>query len=246
MKKHQDKDYLYKEFIVNHRMVKDIAQECGVSIGSIEQYLKRYGIKRGNIKYRLNEAKLDTTNPIFMYYCGLISTDGYMDKAVNRVSLRCGNLGCDRVFEKIKEYLEWEGSITKYRKCYDITPTSSKLKEVLISVGVSPLGKIYNEFPKEFYSQDCARMFFRGLLDGDGNIREKGVFRITISNKEYLEKFSEYVNSTLGTSTEVKPDRKYWKIEMRQHDSKVFLDWVYKGFEDFRFQDKYSVYDSFS
>ena len=227
-------------------MVKDIAQECGVSIGSIEQYLKRYGIKRGNIKYRLNEAKLDTTNPIFMYYCGLISTDGYMDKAVNRVSLRCSNLGCDRVFEKIKEYLEWEGSITKYRKCYDITLTSTKLKEILISVGVSPLGKIHNEFPKEFYSQDCARMFFRGLLDGDGNVREKGVFRITISNKEYLEKFSEYVNKTLGTSTEVKPDRKYWKIEMRQHDSKVFLDWVYKGFEDFRFQDKYSVYKSFS
>jgi hypothetical protein len=246
MKKHQDKDYLYKEFIINHRMVKDIAQECGVSIGSIEQYLKRYGIKRGNIKYRLNEAKLDTTNPIFMYYCGLISTDGYMDKAVNRVSLRCSNLGCDRVFEKIKEYLEWEGSITKYRKCYDITPTSTKLKEILISVGVSPLGKIHNEFPKEFYSQDCARMFFRGLLDGDGNVREKGVFRITISNKEYLEKFSEYVNKTLGTSTEVKPDRKYWKIEMRQHDSKVFLDWVYQGFEDFRFQDKYSVYKSFS
>lgn len=246
MKKHQDKDYLYKEFIINHRMVKDIAQECGVSIGSIEQYLKRYGIKRGNIKYRLNEAKLDTTNPIFMYYCGLISTDGYMDKAVNRVSLRCSNLGCDRVFEKIKEYLEWEGSITKYRKCYDITPTSTKLKEILISVGVSPLGKIHNEFPKEFYSQDCARMFFRGLLDGDGNVREKGVFRIIISNKEYLEKFSEYVNKTLGTSTEVKPDRKYWKIEMRQHDSKVFLDWVYQGFEDFRFQDKYSVYKSFS
>ena len=246
MKKHQDKDYLYKEFIINHRMVKDIAQEFGVSIGSIEQYLKRYGIKRGNIKYRLNEAKLDTTNPIFMYYCGLISTDGYMDKAVNRVSLRCSNLGCDRVFEKIKEYLEWEGSITKYRKCYDITPTSTKLKEILISVGVSPLGKIHNEFPKEFYSQDCARMFFRGLLDGDGNVREKGVFRITISNKEYLEKFSEYVNKTLGTSTEVKPDRKYWKIEMRQHDSKVFLDWVYQGFEDFRFQDKYSVYKSFS
>lgn len=227
-------------------MVKDIAQECGVSIGSIEQYLKRYGIKRGNIKYRLNEAKLDTTNPIFMYYCGLISTDGYMDKAVNRVSLRCSNLGCDRVFEKIKEYLEWEGSIIKYRKCYDITPTSTKLKEILISVGVSPLGKIHNEFPKEFYSQDCARMFFRGLLDGDGNVREKGVFRITISNKEYLEKFSEYVNKTLGTSTEVKPDREYWKIEMRQHDSKVFLDWVYQGFEDFRFQDKYSVYKSFS
>ena len=246
MKKHQDKDYLYKEFIINHRMVKDIAQECGVSIGSIEQYLKRYGIKRGNIKYRLNEAKLDTTNPIFMYYCGLISTEGYMDKAVNRVSLRCSNLGCDRVFEKIKEYLEWEGSITKYRKCYDITPTSTKLKEILISVGVSPLGKIHNEFPKEFYSQDCARMFFRGLLDGDGNVREKGVFRIIISNKEYLEKFSEYVNKTLGTSTEVKPDRKYWKIEMRQHDSKVFLDWVYQGFEDFRFQDKYSVYKSFS
>ena len=63
-----------------------------------------------------------------------------------------------------------------------------------------------------------------------------------MTNKDFLLSMSEYLNSNLGTKTIVKPDRKYWKIEMLKADSLVFLDWVYKGYEQFRFLDKYYRY----
>ena len=118
---YKDKKYLKRRFIDERKPVKFIAQECNVSVSTIEQYLKRYNLKRGNIK------------------------------------------------------------LTK-------------------------------------------------------------IFRITITNKDFLLSMSEYLNNTIGTNTVVKPDRKYWKIEMVKRDSKLFLDWVYKGYEQFRFLDKYYRY----
>ena len=165
-----------------------------------------------------------------------------MDKRVPRVSLRCKNLGCDKVFNNLKDYFEFTGEIKLYRECYDLSITSKYLMKALRVAGISPLGKMHNKFPDSFYDEDCARMYFRGLLDGDGNIKLTKIFRITITNKDFLLSMSEYLNNTIGTNTVVKPDRKYWKIEMVKRDSKLFLDWVYKGYEQFRFLDKYYRY----
>lgn len=239
---HKDKKYLKRRFIEERKPVKFIAQECNVSVSTIEQYLKRYNLKRGNIKYIINNDKVDFTSPVFNYFLGLIATDGYMDKRVPRVSLRCKNLGCDKVFNNLKDYFEFTGEIKLYRECYDLSITSRYLIKALKVAGISPLGKVHNKFPESFYDEDCARMYFRGLLDGDGNIKLTKIFRITITNKDFLLSMSDYLNKTIGTNTVVKPDRKYWKIEMVKRDSKLFLDWVYKGYEQFRFLDKYYRY----
>ena len=239
---YKDKKYLKRRFIDERKSVKFIAQECNVSVSTIEQYLKRYNLKRGNIKYIINNDKVDFTSPVFNYFLGLIATDGYMDKRVPRVSLRCKNLGCDKVFNNLKDYFEFTGEIKLYRECYGLSITSRYLIKALKVAGISPLGKVHNKFPESFYDEDCARMYFRGLLDGDGNIKLTKIFRITITNKDFLLSMSEYLNNTIGTNTVVKPDRKYWKIEMVKRDSKLFLDWVYKGYEQFRFLDKYYRY----
>ena len=239
---YKDKKYLKRRFIEERKPVKFIAQECNVSVSTIEQYLKRYNLKRGNIKYIINNDKVDFTSPVFNYFLGLIATDGYMDKRVPRVSLRCKNLGCDKVFNNLKDYFEFTGEIKLYRECYDLSITSKYLMKALRVSGISPLGKVHNKFPDSFYDEDCARMYFRGLLDGDGNIKLTKIFRITITNKDFLLSMSDYLNKTIGTNTVVKPNRKYWKIEMVKRDSKLFLDWVYKGYEQFRFLDKYYRY----
>lgn len=239
---HKDKKYLKRRFIEERKPVKFIAQECNVSVSTIENYLKKYNLKRGNIKYIINNDKVDFTSPVFNYFLGLIATDGYMDKRVPRVSLRCKNLGCDKVFNNLKDYFEFTGEIKLYRECYDLSITSRYLIKALKVAGISPLGKVHNKFPESFYDEDCARMYFRGLLDGDGNIKLTKIFRITITNKDFLLSMSDYLNKTIGTNTVVKPYRKYWKIEMVKRDSKLFLDWVYKGYEQFRFLDKYYRY----
>lgn len=239
---YKDKKYLKRRFIEERKPVKFIAQECNVSVSTIENYLKKYNLKRGNIKHTINNDAVDFTSPVFNYLIGLIATDGYMDKKVPRVSLRCKNLGCDKVFNNLKDYFGFTGEIKLYRECYDLSITSRYLIKALKVAGVSPLGKVHNKFPDSFYDEDCARMYFRGLLDGDGNIKPTKIFRITITNKDFLLSMSDYLNKTIGTNTVVKPDRKYWKIEMVKRDSKLFLDWVYKGYEQFRFLDKYYRY----
>lgn len=238
---YKDKDFLYEEFIVKRNTVKSIADKCNVSKSTIENYLKRYSLKRGNIKNTLNESKIDVTNPIFNYYIGLIITDGYLDKKVKRVSIRCKNEGSFEVFTKLKEYFEYTGCVNTYNGSNDLTITSHKLIEVLNSIGVSSKGKVYNRFPKSFYNEECSKMFFRGILDGDGNIHNK-VFRITLSNKIFLDDMANYLNNILGIHTEVKKDRTYWKIEMRVSDSNVFLNWLYSGYKYFMFLDKYKKF----
>ena len=238
---YKDKDFLYEEFIVKRNTVKSIADKCNVSKSTIEQYLKKYSLKRGNIKNTLNESKIDVTNPIFNYYIGLMITDGYLDKKVKRASIRCKNEGSFEVFSKLKEYFEYTGCIRVYGSGNDLTITSTKLIEVLNSMGVSSKGKAYNSFPKDFYNEECSKMFFRGMLDGDGNIHNK-TFRITLSNKDFLEYMTKYLNNLLGIHTEVNKDRTYWKIEMRVNDSSVFLNWLYNGYKDFMFSDKYKKF----
>lgn len=239
---YKDKNYLKIRFIDERKSVHLIAKECNVSKSTIEKYLKKYSLKRGNIKNTINNESIDVTSPIFNYYLGLISTDGYLDKKVPRVSIRCKNLGCGKVFNNLKDYFNFTGEVRTYNESYDLTITSKHLINTLNEVGISSLGKIHNKFPTNFYNEDCARMYFRGLLDGDGNIKLQKVFRITLSNKNFLESMSNYLNKNLSTDTVVKSDRKYWKIEMSKRDSKLFLDWVYRGYEQFRFLDKYYRY----
>lgn len=225
---YKDKNYLKKQFIENRKTVKSIAEECNVSVSTIETYLKRYNLKRGNIKHTIDCDSVDLTSPIFNYYVGLIATDGYLDKKVPRVSIRCKNLGCDKVFTSLKNYFSFTGDVREYKGSYDLTITSRWLIKALCSMGVSIKGKVHNTFPRDFYDEDCARMYIRGILDGDGNIKLTGEFRITLTNRCFLESMSNYLNNTLGVNTIVKPDRKYWKIEMRRLDSKIFLDWFIK------------------
>lgn len=239
---YKDKNYLKNQFIENRKTVKSIAEECNVSISTIEYYLGKYNLKRGNIKHTINCDAVDATSPVFNYYAGLIATDGYLDKRIPRVSLRCKNLGCDSVLGRLKHYFGFTGDIKLYRDLFDLTITSRYLIQMLNGMGVSSKGKPYNKFPSHFYDENCARMYLRGILDGDGNITVARTFRITLSNKKFLLDMSNYLNNRLGINTEVKPDRKYWKVEMRKEASAIFLDWVYTGFDEFKFIDKYYRY----
>lgn len=239
---YKDKNYLKTKFIEERKTVKTIAEECNVAHSTIEYYLSKYNLKRGNIKHTIDSDAVDATSPVFNYYTGLIATDGYLDKKIPRVSLRCKNLGCDTVFNNLKHYFKFTGDVKLYGDLFDLTITSKFLIQMLNGMGVSSKGKPYNKFPSHFYDEDCARMYLRGILDGDGNITVVRTFRITLSNKEFLLDMSNYLNSKLGTNTKVKPDRKYWKVEMNKADSTVFLEWVYSGFDEFRFKDKYYRY----
>lgn len=243
---YKSKEFLLEEYITKRKTVKEIADLCHVSKGTIENWLRKYNIKRGNIKHTLDEDKINISLPEFCYYAGLCVTDGYVDKKVDRVSLRLRNEGSYLVLSLIKDFLNYSGEVNVYHKVdNDLTITSTKLIDTLGKLGVSRLGKKYNHFPYNILEQldnDCVRMYLRGILDGDGNIKKNGIFRITISNKSFIEDLCLFINNLLGLDIKVKPDRTYHKLELTKTQSKIFLDYVYLGYSQLRFKRKYNNY----
>ena len=244
---YKDKQYLYEQFIVERKSVKDIAKSCNISVSSIEKYLSKFNLKRGNIKNTLDETTIDVNNPVFCYFAGLMITDGYFDKKVDRVSIRVRNTGSYNVLNAIKDNFNFTGNVKVYNGVdNDLIITSKKVIETLMFLGCSREVKVYNTFPSDILytlSPDCIRMFLRGISDGDGNIKSSGkVFRITLTSNNFLTGMSAFLNNYLGIKTCVKKDRDYYKIEMSFSDSSVFLDFIYKGFDNFRFTDKYCRY----
>lgn len=246
---YKDKEYLYNQYIVNRLPVKVIAEKCNVSSSTIESWLRKFNIKRGdNNKHTLNEYKVQNDmSPILSYYAGLVATDGHFSKGGNRVALRVRNNGSYKVLSLIKDYLEYTGDIYVYNDVDNELSISNKvLRETLLDYGMSEDGKSKHFFPFIIKhlppAEEHTRMFYRGVVDGDGNIRKNGVFRITMGNKRFMESFATSINNNLNIGVKVVPDRSYWKIEMTKKQSKIFLDFVYKGYDDFRFPDKYDNY----
>lgn len=125
---YKDKQYLYEQFIVQRKSVKDIAKECNISASSIEKYLSKFNLKRGNIKYTLDETTIDISNPVFCYFAGLMITDGYFDKKVDRVSIRVRNTGSYNVLNAIKDNFNFTGNVKVYNEVdNDLIITSKRL-----------------------------------------------------------------------------------------------------------------------
>src|SRR5690606_34490867 len=75
-KVYQDKDWLYKQYIIENKSARKIGKEIGVSDYCILRYIRKFGIKK--TKEKEKESRIE----------GLI---------VERVSLNCGQ--CGKLFE---------------------------------------------------------------------------------------------------------------------------------------------------
>lgn len=257
---YKTKDYLYQEYIVKNRTESDIAKEWNIDAKLLHYYIKRNGFTgiKSRRKYTVNEKLFNLSNPIFCYYAGLIATDGYIDIKNHRVSLRVKNLGSDVVFENLKNAFQFTGEVKAYRGCNDLTITSDILISKLKLFGITSERKTYTLlFPKLFIkNEDCQRMFFRGLLDGDGNIHSNissytgkvvgGEFRIATASESFIDGVIRFLNKKFSFNYSVSyahtKSGVYPKLEMHVQDSRIFYDWVYEGFEEFRFQDKFNKY----
>lgn len=245
---YKNKEYLYKAFIEDRLTVEVIAENCKVSKSTIEKWLRKFGLRRGNQIHTVNNDKINNEmSPIFSYFADLVATDGHFSKSGTRVALRLRNRGSYEVLTLIKDYIEYTGDVYVYNDCdNELSVSDKEFRYQLLNYGMSEEGKMYNNFPFIIRflpnSEDHTRMFYRGVVDGDGNVQQNGIFRISMSNKKFMEGFSKSINSVLNLDTKVVPDRKYWKIEMTKHQSKVFLDSVYEGYPEYRLPDKYNNY----
>jgi hypothetical protein len=251
----RDANYLREEFVNKRRTAKEIAFQLNVNDSSIEYYLGKYKLYniRGRLKNTYNPSKFNPSDPVFNYYAGLVATDGYIDLINNRVSIRIKNEGAEQLLNALKKYFEYSGDVRVYKGNYDLTITSKELITELEYLNVIGYKKTYKlQFPRKFLGEECQKMFLRGVLDGDGNIKSSssshkgGQFRIVTASKDFIQGLINSINEQFNLNYVITIAKikgvEYPKLEMRRYDSLKFYDWIYKGFDEFKLTDKHNKY----
>ena len=252
------KECLYELYIIQNKYQRQIAEELGVTEATVDYWTRKYGltIKKSNPDAVFNLQHIDKTDPIFCYYAGLVATDGYLDYKKKRISLRVTNEGCNEVLEAIRNYFGFVRPLGCYTKntaklpAYELLIPNSCIFKELESMGIYGK-KLERSFDTDWLlnaDEDCQRMFLRGVSDGDGSIRKiKGNFRIAMTSESFITNLIQFVNEKfcvnyIMTYSSNSRHGKYPKLELRKVDSKNFLDFIYCGFDEYRFLDKYSRY----
>lgn len=242
-----DREWLYEQYITMRKPARKIADELGVKYGRVDRWISShgfYGLK--TFKNICNEAKFCYTDPVFNYYAGLIATDGYVDRNSPRVSLRLSGEKDKEVLEELAKYFEFTGEIRKYRDSFDLTVSSPKLVlELSDRYGITNAKTFNVPFPSEFYNDTCARMYCRGVIDGDGYISKSGCFKLYCGSEIFVEGFISFLNKRFRWSIrKTYVQKKYPGFSLYGKRSMEFFDWIYSGIEGFRLYRKYERYNS--
>ena len=253
------KKELYTLYIVKGLSQAEIGKLYNVSPKNINYYVRKYNLKgiKGKIKYPINESKISISDPVFCYLAGLVATDGHIDYPNNRITIRVNNKGSEVTLQNILDYYECMNTVAHYDTGNEMRMTSKVLIKELDKLNVRGTHKTYSlTFPKSFHSMECYAMYLRGMSDGDGNIHVKkskvtdrycgGQFRIVLASEPFITELISSLNSNLGTRCKLSYHSttgiKYPNIEMSVKDNMTFYEFIYRGFDDFKFQDKYTKY----
>lgn len=172
-------------------------------------------------KYSLNENFFETINtPEKAYWLGFVTADGcigknrhghyiYLSIALQRRDRDHLQKWADAIGYSgpVHDYASYnkDGSINEYSK---LTISSQKIATDLRRLGVSERKSLIVQpwrGPK-----DLKPHYFRGLMDGDGNINIAKDGRISIrlaGTKSIVEEFQKYCQLTTGTQAKVFPQK---------------------------------------
>ena len=199
-----------------------------------------------NKKYYLNEEyfnNIDTENKA--YILGFLSSDGCVDKSTNNIKISLKNEESEIILlNKIIQELNFTGNykIVKNNKYIELTITSFRLKDRLLSIGIIPnktvnldLKKVVDNIPKCFYKD-----FLRGYFDGDGcisisqqkyknsiyNVPTFHIIALTKNIKTLVSLFNANFNFTISKEKRSKIDMSYIKV-CSKNKIKFIYDFMY-------------------
>ncbi|GEA16795.1 hypothetical protein E308F_30410 [Moorella sp. E308F] len=240
-----NRDWLYEEYLVKRKSAQQIADELGVKYGRVDRWIAKHGFY-GKKTYlnSCDETKFNYKNPIFCYYAGYVATDGYVDKNTPRVSIRSNDVCAKGLFENLANYFKFTGEVRQYGKSYDLTISSPKLiQELYNHFKITPAKTKTLEFPDSFYNEVCERMFCRGLVDGDGNIKNNGDFRFYCGSEAFIDRFIDFLNKKFNWCINKTYVRKiYPGFTLTKSKAKLFLNWCYCGYNSFLLSRKYEKF----
>lgn len=251
-----DYNFLKTEYLEKRKSISMIARDLGCLDSKVYYYLNKYGLDRKGTHSNamIDETRFSFENPLFYYFMGLSLTDGHLDYKNQRVTISVKNPGAERVFTLLLCDFKSSVKVAYYGINHDKVSMCIHSKALLpkfAEAGISghKIQRTFNRSLDTDLSTECFRMFLRGIFDGDGSIhKDGGDVRMGCSSMGLISNLVYYANRylhdnysvTMGSNQHKK--FAYPSIRLRKKDSETFLNWLYIGFPDIRFDDKYARY----
>jgi hypothetical protein len=187
----------------------------GVSRPVIRGYLEDLDskiIKRSKAcrEYKVNDQVFSKLNSEDVYYwIGFIVSDGNIYKReshsyVLKIEL---NKKDKKHLKKFKKFLDSEHPINCYDNCCQISVSSNEIADDLMQYNMKPRKTKCYEVPDTLEEN---RHFWRGVIDGDGNIgkykhhNDKFYSRLTLTNnKSVCKSFKSFCNLLVNVKTSI-------------------------------------------
>lgn len=249
------KEFLYEHYIKKNMSQEAIAKIANVGVGAVDYWLRKYKLnKNPESDWLFNPQKIRSDNPIFCYYAGLVATDGYLDYKNKRISVMVGNEGSQQVLENLRNHFELiRPNATYLRKStgclrYELLIPNSCIFKTLEEMGIEGK-KDFRTFSTEWFdnaSEDCRKMFLRGVSDGDGNFHGRA-WRLSMKSQDFVESliyaFNQYSEDVYKLGyTSNSSGRKYPNITLHVKDTINIFTFIYDGYDEYRFSDKYNKF----
>lgn len=249
-------DFLKTEYLEKRKSISMIAHDLDCSDSKVYYYLNKYGLdcKGTRSNHVMDESRFSFENPLFCYFMGLSLTDGHLDYKNQRVTVSVKNPGAERVFNALLADFKSSVKVARYGVNHDKVTMcihSKALLEKFAEAGISghKIQRSFNHSLDTELSAKCFRMFLRGIFDGDGSIHKTGgTVRMACSSMGLMSNLVYYANRYLHDDYHVimgsnqRKKSAYPGIHLHKKDSEAFLTWLYIGFPDIRFDDKYARY----
>lgn len=234
------------------KTAQELADRYNVSKLTMRRWLQEEGFTK-QVKVSWDESLIDETCPIFNYLMGLAATDGYVDLNSYRLSIRLQSYD-KKVLDNLSKHFKLSTGVRLYKRgeVADLTLPSKNLINVAASVFNVTRQKTYNLcVPEKFHSEDCLRMYLRGVIDGDGNVRIEGKKSLNIRLYCGSETFVDGLLRLINTQFSYDCKKSYHKCRGKSypgftlHGKRSFelALWLYAGLPLFRIERKFEKFE---
>jgi len=245
-----DKEFLELNWITAGRSLSELAVLLNVDNRWLEGRAQQLKVFKGtNRTYSINKDKLfNSTDPIVCYFAGLVATDGYVPAKINKIELSLTGDDELTLLKQLNNYFENTYPIYNYKDDnYRAVFSMDGIKEFFKKSFNIPDGpKTFDvSVPETFYNEDCAKMYLRGCIDGDGSVGidtkypNFGTIRIVTGSKNLIlgliEIIARHTNIQLKQYYQNKHNSssKYPGFECRGWRATAILEWMYSVYPEF-------------
>ena len=253
-----DKQWLIDNWVNTTKSIKELANEVGCNDSLIESRIASFKLRKSH-KHSFNTEKFfNVRDPHIWYVAGLAATDGYFPKHFDAIEFSLVGEDEYKLLNSIKEYYESQKEVVQHhkatRKCdwYWLISYYGIKDFFLDTFNIPSRNKTFDlTVPKSFPTEDCAKAYVRGCIDGDGYITSDGkVVRVCTASETFVNGLGEIVQkytdieyrSFFIAGSGYKKDTLYPAVEWKTNRARRLLDWVYSLENCFKLERKYLRY----